>query len=43
MAKVGFIGVGIMGRPMCKNLLKKGFDVTVTAHRNLKSIEELRN
>lgn len=26
--KVGFIGLGIMGRPMCKNLLKAGYEVT---------------
>lgn len=26
--KVGFIGLGIMGRPMCKNLLKAGYSVT---------------
>ncbi len=26
--KVGFVGLGIMGRPMCKNLLKAGYDVT---------------
>lgn len=26
--KVGFIGLGIMGRPMAKNLLKAGFTVT---------------
>ena len=26
--KVGFIGLGIMGRPMCKNLLKAGYTVT---------------
>ena len=25
--KVGFVGLGIMGRPMCKNLLKAGYDV----------------
>jgi len=25
--KVGFIGMGIMGRPMCKNLLKAGYEV----------------
>ena len=24
--KIGFIGLGIMGKPMCKNLLKAGFD-----------------
>ena len=28
MAKVGFVGLGIMGRPMCKNLLKAGYEVT---------------
>lgn len=27
--KVGFIGLGIMGRPMSKNLLKAGYDLTV--------------
>lgn len=27
--RVGFIGMGIMGRPMALNLLKAGFDVTV--------------
>jgi len=29
MAKIGFIGLGIMGAPMCGNLLAKGHDVTV--------------
>jgi 3-hydroxyisobutyrate dehydrogenase-like beta-hydroxyacid dehydrogenase len=29
MAKVGFIGLGIMGAPMCANVLAKGHDVTV--------------
>jgi 2-hydroxy-3-oxopropionate reductase len=27
--KVGFIGLGIMGRPMCKNLIQAGFPLTV--------------
>ncbi len=27
--KVGFIGLGIMGKPMCKNLLKAGHEVVV--------------
>ena len=26
--KVGFVGLGIMGRHMCKNLLKAGYEVT---------------
>ena len=29
MSKVGFIGLGIMGKPMVKNLLKAGLDTTV--------------
>jgi 3-hydroxyisobutyrate dehydrogenase-like beta-hydroxyacid dehydrogenase len=29
MAKIGFIGLGIMGEPMCQNLLSKGHDVVV--------------
>ena len=28
-SKIGFIGLGIMGRPMVKNLLKAGHTVTV--------------
>ena len=27
--KVGFIGLGIMGKPMSKNLLKAGYDLVV--------------
>jgi 2-hydroxy-3-oxopropionate reductase len=40
IGKVGFIGLGIMGRPMSKNLLKAGFDL-VAFSRNNKTIEEL--
>lgn len=29
MKKIGFIGLGIMGNPMAKNLLKKGYPLTV--------------
>ena len=28
MSKVGFIALGLIGKPMCMNLVKKGFDVT---------------
>ncbi|WP_374475168.1 NAD(P)-dependent oxidoreductase [Zoogloea sp.] len=31
--KVGFIGLGIMGRPMALNILKGGFELTVWARR----------
>ncbi len=27
--KIGFIGLGIMGKPMCKNLLKAGHECTI--------------
>ncbi|MBE0604461.1 MAG: NAD(P)-binding domain-containing protein, partial [Deltaproteobacteria bacterium] len=29
MVKVGFIGLGIMGEPMCRNVLSKGHSVIV--------------
>ena len=41
--KVGFIGLGIMGRGMVDNLLKAGFDVTVwnrTASRMTPFVEQ---
>ena len=31
MEKIGFIGLGIMGKPMALNLLKAGFPVGVLA------------
>src|SRR5689334_19952352 len=40
--KIGFVGVGLMGHGMAKNLLLKGFPtVTVMAHKNRKPIEDL--
>ncbi len=39
--KIGFVGVGMMGHGMAKNLLQKGFEVTVTAHKNRKPVESL--
>lgn len=29
MKKIGFIGVGVMGKSMVRNLMKKGFDVSI--------------
>ena len=31
--KVGFIGLGIMGQPMARNLIKAGFELVVTTHK----------
>ena len=38
--KIGFIGLGIMGKPMASNIIRKGYRVTVY-NRSKKSIEEL--
>jgi 2-hydroxy-3-oxopropionate reductase len=39
--KVGFIGLGIMGRPMARNLLKAGYGLTV-CNRSRGPMEELK-
>ena len=39
MMKVGMIGLGIMGKPMAKNLLKAGYDLTVSSFN--KAADEL--
>lgn len=38
---VGFVGVGLMGHGMAKNILKKGFPLTVFANRNRAPVEDL--
>lgn len=38
--KIGFIGLGIMGKPMAKNLLKAGYEVRVN-NRSKGPMEEL--
>ena len=38
--RVGFIGLGIMGKPMALNILKAGYDVTVN-DLNTESVETL--
>jgi len=39
--RIGFIGVGLMGHGMAKNLLAGGFPVTVMSHRNRAPIDDL--
>ncbi len=39
--RIGFIGVGLMGHGMAKNLVAKGFSVTVLGHRNRAPVENL--
>ena len=38
---IGFVGVGLMGHGMAKNILEKGFDLVVMAHRNRAPVEDL--
>lgn len=43
MKTIGFIGVGVMGKPMVRNLMKKGFPVSIytrTKSKVLDVIEE---
>src|SRR3954467_37237 len=37
MAKLGFIGLGLMGYPMARNLLKAGHEVAVWSHTGSKT------
>ena len=39
MKKIGFIGLGIMGKPMSKNLLKAGYELVVL-DRNQSAVDE---
>lgn len=40
MKKIGFIGLGIMGKPMAKNLIKAGYELTVY-DINKESVDEV--
>ncbi|MGB9630346.1 MAG: NAD(P)-binding domain-containing protein, partial [Thermodesulfobacteriota bacterium] len=40
MRRIGFIGLGIMGKPMAKNLLKAGFPLVIY-NRSKAPVEEL--
>lgn len=40
MKKIGFIGLGIMGKPMARNLMKAGYEVVVF-NRSQQKVEEL--
>ncbi|MGE0847590.1 MAG: NAD(P)-binding domain-containing protein, partial [Flavobacteriaceae bacterium] len=40
-SRIGFIGLGLMGHGMAKNLVAKGWPLSVMAHRNRKPVDEL--
>jgi 3-hydroxyisobutyrate dehydrogenase-like beta-hydroxyacid dehydrogenase len=39
--RVGFIGLGLMGHGMARNLIGKGFPLTIRVHRNRKPAEDI--
>jgi hypothetical protein len=39
--RIGFVGIGLMGRGMARNILAKGYDLTILAHRRREAAEEL--
>lgn len=38
---IGFIGVGLMGHGMAKNILDGGYELVITAHRNRERVDDL--
>lgn len=39
--RIGFIGVGLMGHGMAKNIVAAGYPLTVLANRNRAPVEDL--
>jgi 3-hydroxyisobutyrate dehydrogenase-like beta-hydroxyacid dehydrogenase len=39
--RVGFVGIGLMGQGMAKNIVEKGYPLTVIAHRNRAPVDDL--
>ena len=39
--KIGFVGVGLMGHGMAKNIVEKGHPLTILGHKNRAPVEDL--
>ncbi|MBC7676932.1 MAG: NAD(P)-binding domain-containing protein, partial [Rhodoferax sp.] len=39
--KIGFVGIGLMGQGMAKNIVEKGYSLTVIAHRKREAVDDL--
>lgn len=39
--RIGYIGVGLMGHGAAKNILRKGYPITILGHRNRRPVEDL--
>ncbi len=42
MERIGFVGVGLMGHGMARNIVEKGFPLTVLGHRKREAVEDLK-
>jgi hypothetical protein len=40
--RIGFVGLGLMGHGMAKNLVEKGWPLTVLAHRRREAVEDVK-
>ena len=40
-ATIGFVGLGLMGHGIAKNIVEKGYTLTVIGHRNRAPIDDL--
>ena len=40
---IGFVGLGLMGHGMAKNIVQKGYPLVVLGHRNRKPVEHLKS
>ena len=41
--RIGFIGVGLMGHGMAKNIVEKGWPLTALAHRKRDAVDDLKS
>lgn len=41
LPRIGFIGVGLMGHGMAKNIVEKGYPLTIMGHKNRKPVTDL--
>lgn len=39
--RIGFVGVGMMGHGAAKNIVEKGFPLSILGHRNRQPVEDL--
>ena len=41
--KIGFVGIGLMGQGMAKNIVEKGYPLVVLGHKNRQPVEHLKS